>query len=221
MNQNEKNVDNKKEKSYLRLCVERYIITGIAVVICVSGIFGLLFLTFLTLTSDNRGSNEKLAVCKKEIQVRAIHADFSFVLMGGDLTNCHKYIANDRFHAQFVGINMPEKKEPFHTNATNEINHLLTNQTITGVTKTKFKTPEDEAKAYVHVNKKDVGETLLKKGYAYIKNPHELDPSHLKTYLNAQKSAQTNHIGIWSPDNFDSKWKTYYEKELNTLLKDL
>jgi micrococcal nuclease len=105
---------------------------------------------------------------------------------------------------RILGIDTPEKKggyrkeECFGDEASEYTKHLLKNKKIRLV-KSKVGNQEDKYKRllrYVYIDDKDIGEELIKNGYAesYKKFPH--DKKNL--YNEIEKESQKNEKGMWN-----------------------
>jgi micrococcal nuclease len=107
------------------------------------------------------------------------------------------FVLSDGKHVRILGIDTPEKGEPFAENAGAFCDSMLRGKTV----KLEYE-PETEDKygrllAYVFVNSDFVNELLLKRGLArvYIFNRKERYNSR---FISDQKEARNAKAGVWS-----------------------
>lgn len=115
---------------------------------------------------------------------------------------------------RFIGVDTPEKNHPtrkvecFATAASNKTAELLTNQEVEikldGSQAEKDKYGRTLAYVYRKSDNLFINKELIAQGYAYeftFNTPYQFQSD----FKEAQKNAEQNDLGLWSPDNCNGK----------------
>ncbi|MBS3087262.1 thermonuclease family protein [Candidatus Pacearchaeota archaeon] len=96
---------------------------------------------------------------------------------------------------RLLGINTPEKNEPFYQEAKTHLNNLVQNQTIQIESEQQDK--YGRTLAYIFLNNQNVNAQILKQGLATLYY-YDHD-SHYEELKKAEEFARLNQLGIWEP----------------------
>lgn len=102
---------------------------------------------------------------------------------------------------RLIGINTPEKGQPYYEEATNKLRELIGNNSVTLKKDVENKDQYGRLLRYVYVGDTFVNEEMVRRGYAiaYHFPPNVKYSEELES---AEEEAKNKQIGIWTPSTF-------------------
>ncbi len=116
---------------------------------------------------------------------------------------------------RFLGINTPEKNQPFYQEAKDALTHIVTNKTIQ--IESHGQDRYGRTLAYVILKKQNINAQLLQQGLATLfYYDHDIHYEELKQ---SEEFARNNNLGLWkkSPDSHCIKIKEFKTDEPESL----
>ncbi len=102
------------------------------------------------------------------------------------------------YHVRYIGIDTPEKDEPYYSEAKNANQALVEGKVIRLERDTTDKDKYGRLLRYIYINKTFINAEIVRQGYAYV-YPKDLFPD-IKYYdllKEAEAEAQREERGIW------------------------
>lgn len=99
---------------------------------------------------------------------------------------------------RLLGINTPEKGQPYHEEATNRLKELIEGKTVTLEKDVGDKDQYGRLLRYVFLSDENINIKLVKEGYAnvYIISPNT---KYKNYFIQAETEAKNLKIGVWKP----------------------
>ena len=111
-------------------------------------------------------------------------------------------VLNNGEKVRYLGIDTPERDEPFYWEATRANRNLVMKQIVRLEAGDRKRDPYHRLLAYVWINGKLVNAELVRQGYARARGP--FDGKYRKLILQSQKDAFLARRGIWALRAADS-----------------
>lgn len=102
---------------------------------------------------------------------------------------------------RLIGINAPERDQPYYDAATQKLIELIGDNRITLKKDVTDKDQYGRLLRYVYANDTFLNLEMVKQGYA-ISYPFPPNTKHLDNFEVAQEEARNSQIGIWTPSPF-------------------
>jgi micrococcal nuclease len=123
---------------------------------------------------------------------------------------------------RIIGIDAPEKSQPYSQQSKLALQEMLTSGPIT--LRAEKKDRFDRWLAYVEVNDKDIGLALIEGGWAWFFKRYrsDLPPEVQAAYAQAEENARQQKLGLWAWQGaIEPPWKfrERINKEKKTLLE--
>jgi micrococcal nuclease len=107
-------------------------------------------------------------------------------------------INNQVYRVRYIGIDTPERNDPFYSQATEYNQRLVSGQAVTLVKDISETDRFDRLLRYVMVGERFVNQELVEQGYA-LASTYPPDVACANIFVDAQRYAQTGKIGLWIP----------------------
>jgi micrococcal nuclease len=102
---------------------------------------------------------------------------------------------------RLIGINAPERDQPYYNAATQKLTELIGNNQVTLEKDVTDKDQYGRLLRYVHVNDAFMNLEMVKQGYA-ISYSFPPNTKHLDEFVEVEEDARNSQIGIWTPSPF-------------------
>lgn len=102
---------------------------------------------------------------------------------------------------RLIGINTPEKDQPYYLEATQKLSQLIGNDRVTLKKDVTDKDQYGRLLRYVYVNETFVNLEMVKQGYA-ISYSFPPNTKYLDEFEEGEQEARNSQIGIWTPSPF-------------------
>lgn len=102
---------------------------------------------------------------------------------------------------RLIGINTPERDQPYYSEATEKLSQLIGNKRVTLKKDVTNKDQYGRLLRYVYVNETFVNLEMVRQGYA-ISYSYPPNTKHLDEFEAAEQEARDTQIGIWTPSTF-------------------
>ena len=162
--------------------------------------------------NKKKEENNKDNIVQKIEKDKKIEVDFLEVIDGDTIKVIYQ---GKRKSVRVLGINTPEKKNPFRPQECfGEEASQKAKEIFKNVKKVKIEFDETQSKfdkhgrilAYVYLpNGEDFGLKMIKDGYAYEYTYKGRWYKHQKEYKEAEKFARKNKLGLWSENTCNGK----------------
>lgn len=119
---------------------------------------------------------------------------------------------NRRHKIRLVGIDAPEKHQPFGTVSRLHLGMLIFLRTVTVETKKRDKYKRELAK--LTVDDRDINLEQVRAGYAWHFKKYMRDQSAIdrENYAQAEDEARTSGLGLWRDENPEPPWEFRHQK---------